>query len=679
MAIPTDLEIDAAVPNVPAVEPVPAGLPRRDLVNTILKAFRSELADLGPVYAAKFRPPTDDYAGVLLANYAAGENGGGILEFKPNFKYTGMGAIPIRENVHYHGGGVTWNMIASYAGGGGVNEIMGTILEGDGTSNCFEYQPDDLNAWSSSAASITGTTLTLGGTITGTLTDGTVVVGHGVEPGTRVVAGSGTTYTVNTAQTVSTTAMRGATPHPDGDTLKNSAINAGSIRGLAMTEFKCGMKVGSLFQAGVNHLVMDNVIAYDNLEWGYWLENVNDMVVGSMISLGNGVGQVFIGGSGTNFQNYGDGLINKIFCQGAGKYYNIRTRGIVVEARGLNTAFNDMAIGHIGINGGAFNYSAQATVTAGLKLIGVPDLSKFAYGSGVYFDTTVGNIRAKSTYFVVSQSGESGPGTITISSKKGGALVSPTVSGTPTINCRGGTHLEVCGDYLYGSGASITGFNLLHSDVESNGTAGILYQAATFSHINSNATLGNNGLVCRDMGETSGARLCSSQSALDIDGSSQRMMLTGIRPVNAKLINKMCLGVVTNDLKHALEIYMQGNGTTTPTISMDPSGAWESIRLGHMMRLNHSQQAGVTLNPNTGQVITINSSGGTLTLPTIVSDMLGLPWYISNPYGVAATVNTSSSQTVDNVSAATSITMAANSTDMLIPQQVDSTFYWARY
>lgn len=629
--------------------------------------------------ASIFYPPSDDYTGILLASYAAEQNGpGSIVQLKP-ITYTLTGPIPLREGVSYHGSGVTWNMIASYAGGGGQNEIMGTILVGDGTFNCFEYQPDDLNPWSSSAASISGTTLTIGGTITGTLIAGTTVVGHGVEPGTRVLSGSGTTYTVNTSQTVATVAMHGNTQHPDGDTLKNSAINAGSIKGLAMTEFLNGIKIGGLFQAGVNHLVMDNVIAYDNLGWGFYLENVNDMVVGSIISCGNGVGHVFIGGSGTAYQNYGDGLIQKIFCQGAGKYFNIKTRGIVFEARGLNTAFNDMCVTHIGINGGAYSYSGTATVTSGSKLIAVPDLSQYAYGSGVFFSSTVGNIRAQSTYFVVSKSAETGAGTITISSKKGGALVVPSVSGTPTINCKGGTHLELCGDYLYGSGASLTGVNILHSDVESTGTAGILFQAATFSRINSNASLTHNGLVCRDIAETSCVYLGSSSSGLDIDSSSQRLMLTGVRPLPAELVNLMCLGAVTNDAKHTLELYMQGNGSTTPTIGMDVTGAWECIRLGHMMRLNHSQQAGVTLNPNTGQVITINSSGGTLTLPTIVSDMLGTPWYISNPYAVTATINTSSSQLVNNVAAATSITLAANSGVKLIPQQVGGTFYWARY
>lgn len=56
----------------------------------------------------------------------------------------------------------------------------------------------------SSSATISGTTLTVGGTITGTFAIGQYIFGTGITIGTQVISGSGTTWTVNISQTVST-------------------------------------------------------------------------------------------------------------------------------------------------------------------------------------------------------------------------------------------------------------------------------------------------------------------------------------------------------------------------------------------------------------------------------------------------------------------------------------------
>ena len=57
------------------------------------------------------------------------------------------------------------------------------------------------------SCSISGTTLTVGGAVTGTIAIGHAVTGTGVSAGTVITAGSGTTWTVNNSQTVSSTTM----------------------------------------------------------------------------------------------------------------------------------------------------------------------------------------------------------------------------------------------------------------------------------------------------------------------------------------------------------------------------------------------------------------------------------------------------------------------------------------
>jgi hypothetical protein len=72
-----------------------------------------------------------------------------------------------------------------------------------------------FTAATSTASSISGTTLTIGGTITGTFAVGQIISGTGVTSGTTITAlGTGTggagTYTVSVSQTVSSVAINGA-------------------------------------------------------------------------------------------------------------------------------------------------------------------------------------------------------------------------------------------------------------------------------------------------------------------------------------------------------------------------------------------------------------------------------------------------------------------------------------
>ena len=59
-----------------------------------------------------------------------------------------------------------------------------------------------LSSFNSTASSISGTTLTIGGTVTGTVEAGQYIVGTGVLEDTYIVSGSGTSWVVSKAQTV---------------------------------------------------------------------------------------------------------------------------------------------------------------------------------------------------------------------------------------------------------------------------------------------------------------------------------------------------------------------------------------------------------------------------------------------------------------------------------------------
>jgi len=75
-----------------------------------------------------------------------------------------------------------------------------------------------------SAGTISGFTFTASGTVTGTFAVGMILSGTGIAAGTYLVSGSGTTWTVNTYQTVSSTSISGITaviPFTVGSTPEN--------------------------------------------------------------------------------------------------------------------------------------------------------------------------------------------------------------------------------------------------------------------------------------------------------------------------------------------------------------------------------------------------------------------------------------------------------------------------
>jgi hypothetical protein len=91
---------------------------------------------------------------------------------------------------------------------------MATSITIKGDINRISTSGDvGLTAGSASAtgSTISGVTLSLG-SVTGTFAVGMIVSGTGVTSGTVIVSGSGTTWTVNQSQTVSSTTITGKNP-----------------------------------------------------------------------------------------------------------------------------------------------------------------------------------------------------------------------------------------------------------------------------------------------------------------------------------------------------------------------------------------------------------------------------------------------------------------------------------
>ena len=98
----------------------------------------------------------------------------------------------------------------------------------------LEVAGSNNSTWSATTTSISGATMTIAGTVTGTIAIGDLVHGTGVQPYTRITAGSALSWTVSVSQTVSSATLVGGPTYSSTlirITETDSAVSAGQPTG----------------------------------------------------------------------------------------------------------------------------------------------------------------------------------------------------------------------------------------------------------------------------------------------------------------------------------------------------------------------------------------------------------------------------------------------------------------
>jgi len=98
----------------------------------------------------------------------------------------------------------------------------------------LEVAGSNNSTWSATTTSISGTTMTIAGTVTGTIAIGDLVYGTGVQPYTQITAGSALSWTVSVSQTVTSATLVGGATYSSTlirITETDSAVSAGQPTG----------------------------------------------------------------------------------------------------------------------------------------------------------------------------------------------------------------------------------------------------------------------------------------------------------------------------------------------------------------------------------------------------------------------------------------------------------------
>lgn len=450
-----------------------------------------------------------------------------------------------------------------------------------------------------------------------------------------------------------------------------------SIHNLGIRNCKNGIKIGALYEGGVNCLHLDRVGVADCSEWGFWLENCHNLNVGRVEVYDCAVGQFMSTCSGAPWWNYGNDSIGQIISQQLGN--TIRGRGVCIGARALSQR-NDVWVGHITSIGGNTSYTIAPTCTNGSPDLGVTDLTKFAVGMPVIFQTGGSGFTANRAYFVTAVSGASGAGTIQVATSLHGAAVNATATGnTPTLITKGGAAIELAG---YDATAYVNNLIVELTNTEACGVVDVLANRLLPGRVLMGTTTSasdtfRNQICCRGCDFRTSFYTLGKIGIFDSDAPTPR--LDGM--YYGAIVNQNVGGLRYDQTYSALTLWLDGKGKAfyppDTTFVLNPIGMDRPLADKPSFIAS-----GATINDTYGSlVIYTGAGGGSITLPAIFTQVRGLRYRIVNPSNGDLTVNTSSSQTINNVGAATSFVIAANSAADISACETSNgsgTFFWSK-
>lgn len=291
-----------------------------------------------------------------------------------------------------------------------------------------------------------------------------------------------------------------------------------AISDIAFDTCSYGIKIGALSKSGLCFGKVQNIYVSNYSQWGVWLENfqyIDVQEINAAAEIAGALGQIFIGASFGTLINPGNASFRRLFGQqyNSGPMAGIRVRQRT-SAGGNTGALNDVNFYDIQSNVINATTTQAYTWSSGTTISLAANIQNFPVDMPFTVTSTAGGFTQYQTYYVKTNSGGTGSGTITASNLKGGAAITPNAGGT--IVTYGFEAVEICG-YGVSGGNEIQTSKFDGVDTEANYTTGITIQ-------NCNVELQINNIAVSPQGSTC-ANSITGRSAVGHVYSSQSMIL----------------------------------------------------------------------------------------------------------------------------------------------------------
>jgi len=546
---------------------------------------------------------------------------------------------------------------ALVAVGGGVIKIHGRITLsaslpmasniiylGDGYSLIYTQYPDS-------------------GSATLDTTKGTVLIGNGTFPAF--------TYNTSGLTLAQATTLYGAPgPAAASTNFSNAALTNTGVINIGLKNFSIGIQAGAQYRMSFLYSTF-NVCATDCTQWGFWIENFQHCDNCQFYGFNNTLGNVMFAASGAGYLAPGNSYFNAVLGSVKQGVQNAPIRNVVLAAYN-GSAFGSMAITHLQGNRFSQISSTQAaTMSNGSPNIGVTDLTYFAVGMPVTFSATINGFTVNWIYFVLSVSGASGAGTITVGNyqpslasqyRPTGYVNDVPFAGT-AINAAGNTAVNIisqgfpCIEVVGLDNTSIVAsLSVLLLDAEGGGTTKTVFQNCTSMQVCVPATtIDGTSTVEVVTRNAQGILNISSAGAArcDIDGYSTLFTAGNTTSVGQTLplgvYQTPPLGLGGGNGLQALSLNLKRNNIGDPTIGYNRRGN-DTIEINQGIQLTSYAYptSGTGFSTNQGPVQIFNSASGTNTLPVITEVNLGwVCYYYNASQSGVATINVSSGQLIN--------------------------------
>ena len=494
----------------------------------------------------------------------------------------------------------------------------------------------------------------------------------------------------NTADRVS--AYTGATDQIASLAFHASECSGAGVMNVALSGFSDGIRAGALYEGGLVHMQISNLVMEDLTGWGLWLENcqqgyVRDVTVFDA-ALGHGA---FIASSGNlpgggEHWNHGNYVVENIFGQ-TSEAGDVHTAGWAFFKRGVGSHnLNDVHVHGIQSNlvkVRAYTGTNAATFSAGV--LTVSDISKFKDESQIYFEAAPSggtNIKANASYVVASATPTTGgAGTLTLTDKPGGSVISLAgLTGTLTVVNKGLPGLMIYGTVTYSSWTGV--------DIESWSTNSIFVAGLSGCKLDLQIVTAqphsNSAFTARGLNPGNTVNAHQIYNAVDMADGDKFFAWNGPRPQVNHSGTGRGIGIQYVNMDTGGQHASTANTTRVElgdsrhiSGSTDSKSSWFNL-LGFSAMTVDSTSA--NMGGDWGQLISYSgTANGTLGILSLTDSRRGLPYFFSNASAFTWTINTSGGQTIDGAAGVTSIVIPAYTTAVLMGSKTAAgTRYWAR-